>query len=264
MVLAVECCMLRKILAFPLVIDRHSNFMIGCKNAESLKYRLFMAASTFTIRNANLTVVTNRMIQQRIDNANGNAFVLTDPLPSKCPVRASPPRASGLQLMLPSSWAADEPIIEVAEVCKILFDRIKVFVTGKPNKLTLKRVGRVPNFITTGFLSYTDYIRLMAQCDCVMPLTTYPEILTCGSYESLALGKPMILGDTQVQREFYVQGAVFTSCTTKDLKEKIEYVGEHLDCLTVKITQLYHAKAQDWQTRFSLLQDRMKLFERIH
>ena len=65
MVLAALACLFRKPLGYALVVDRHSNFSHLAQGKTGLKRRLSDLLSDYTIRNANLTIVTNRELAEQ-------------------------------------------------------------------------------------------------------------------------------------------------------------------------------------------------------
>ena len=73
MILALLLCMLRPLFRYVLVIDRHSNFMLGVKG-RILSKRLFHLISNTTIKWADMTIVTNRFLKELVDTTGGNGY----------------------------------------------------------------------------------------------------------------------------------------------------------------------------------------------
>jgi glycosyltransferase involved in cell wall biosynthesis len=208
MALAALACACKRLFGFALVVDRHSNFLLARRRRDDWKARLFLALSRYTLRNADLTLVTNGEIADRVLAAGGRPFVLPDPYPDvAC---APPPPARPVpEAVFVCSWAEDEPIAEMMAACEALRGEAVVRATGRPKPRHSALLGRKPgNFLPTGFLADADYLRLLAGADAVVVLTTMPSTLLCGAYEALALGKPLLLSGSRALREYFTAGAV--------------------------------------------------------
>jgi glycosyltransferase involved in cell wall biosynthesis len=254
MALALQACIFKKLLGFPLAVDRHSNFMLGSRSVKSARYRWFMTISRFTLRIADLTIVTNRQIADRVRSARGNPFILPDPFMHPHKIAASAATSKPFTILFPSSWARDEPVVETAQACRELGSGYRVYITGKPRESILERIGTPPpNFIMTGYVSDERYLSLMSRCHAVMPLTRFPELLVCGGYEGMSLGKPLLLGDSAALREFYPRGALFTDCTPADIVNTIRLLRTRRRELQRQIRALYKLRHAQWHDRFARL-----------
>lgn len=214
MVLAALACACKRALGFSLVVDRHSNFLLspgaakGAKGIKGVKRALFLALSRYSLRNADITIVTNPEIAARVAKESGRPFILPDPYPDLA-IAPRPPGRPVARVVFVCSWADDEPIREMMEAAAELRGEIVMHVTGRPKAAysgMLKR--RTDNFRPTGFLSDAEYFRLMAEADAVAVLTTQPSTLVCGAYEGLAMGKPLLLSGSNVLRRYFAAGAV--------------------------------------------------------
>ncbi len=255
MILAAEAAALKKVFGYRLLIDRHSNFMLDERNHRRIRYKAFMALSRYTLQRADLTIVTNRQIALRVTHAGGAPFQLPDPLMQqpKSPPASKAPEV--FHLFFPSTWARDEPVYETAVACRELGNTFRVYVTGNPRSAIVDAIGAVPeNFIITGFLTDERYFAMMQQCQAVMPLTRFPEVLVCGGYEAMSSGKPLLLGDSLTLREFYPQGALFTNCNPSDIAAKIRMIRDGFSLLEREIQELYFRRLAEWNQRFSSLE----------
>jgi glycosyltransferase involved in cell wall biosynthesis len=211
MVLAALACACKRALGFSLVVDRHSNFLLSpraAKGAKGWKRRLFLALSRYSIRNADITIVTNPEIAARVARESGRPFILPDPYPD-LDIAPRPPGRAVANVVFVCSWADDEPIREMMEAAAELRGEIVMHVTGRPKAAYSGMLdGRTDNFRPTGFLSDAEYFRLLAEADAVAVLTTQPSTLVCGAYEGLAMGKPLLLSGSEVLRRYFSAGAV--------------------------------------------------------
>jgi hypothetical protein len=269
MVLAALGCLFRRPLGYSLVVDRHSNFSHLAQGKPGLKRRLSDLLSGYTLRNANVTIVTNGELAESVEKAGGRAFVLPDPFPQRFPraskdMVAAAPRSAGAprEILFVSSWSFDEPIAATMEACRNLQGEVNVRITGRP-KAEYARLLRnaPPNFISTGFLEEDRYFSLMAQSDAVMAVTDRAATLVCGGYEGVALGKPLILGDSQALRAYFDAGCVHTDGTAADVEAKIRMLMADLPAYGDGISGLYARRSAEWEGRLAELETILREFE---
>lgn len=211
MLLAALACACKRLLGFSLVVDRHSNFLLSpgaAKGIKGWKRRLFLALSRYSIRNADITIVTNPEIAARVAGEAGRPFILPDPYPD-LDIAPRPPGRAVPRVVFVCSWADDEPIREMMAAAAELRGEIVMHVTGRPKPVYSAMLeSRTENFLPTGFLSDAEYFRLLADADAVAVLTTQPSTLVCGAYEGMAMGKPLLLSGSEVLRRYFAAGAV--------------------------------------------------------
>jgi glycosyltransferase involved in cell wall biosynthesis len=197
------------------VLDSHNT---GIYLLEQ-KYRLLNWASAFIQKKADLTIVTNIGLKREIEGNGGRARVLFDRIPR---VEKSRPPAlrKGWCIAFVCSFARDEPHEAVFECANYLPEGITIYVTGnfsgKVNPATVPG-----NVIFTGFLREEDYWGLLQACHLVMDLTTYENCLVCGAYEAIALGKPLILSDTDATKNLFTAGCVYVKPTVESIRDGI-------------------------------------------
>lgn len=261
MVLAALACVLKPIFGYHLIVDRHSNFGFLSQNA-GLKRALSDLLSKRTLQAADLTIVTNPELAVRVERMGGRPFVLPDPFP-RVPAAAletaaradDRPGGAPREILFVSSWAFDEPIAETIEACRALQGKVVVHITGRPKAAYRKLLeGAPPNFVTTGFLSDADYFDRMARCDAVMAITRRPCTLVCGAYEAIALGKPMVLGDTEALRDYFDAGAVYTDSSAPDLVRALTGIVDRLPELRKEVLDLRERRSAEWDGRLAALE----------
>jgi len=257
MVLAVFAAALKNLLGHKLIVDRHSNFAFPGDSRGPLARRVSNWMSEFSIRRADVTIVTNNELVQEFVAGRGRAFVLPDPfpeIPARAPIERANPRP--FEILFVSSWQTDEPIREMIETCRILGDDVRVYVSGRPKPGFQSLLARRPeNFVPTGFLTDDNYFDLMASVDAVMAVSTRPATLCCGAYEGATMGKPLILGDSSATRAYFSAGAVYTSATVDDLVLKIRLLINNHASLTSDV-RAFHARASvEWPKRLAALDE---------
>jgi hypothetical protein len=265
MVLAAFACLLKRPLGYSLVVDRHSNFAFLAPGKAGLKRRLSDLLSGYTLRHADLTVVTNAELKAKVEEAGGRAFVLPDPFP-ELPRRKAPPReasSEGLprtpgrpaEILFVSSWAFDEPIAETVEACRRLRGEVIVRITGKMKPEFARLAAEAPdNFIPTGYLTDEEYFDLMARSDAVMAVTQRAATLVCGGYEAAVMGKPLILGDSRALREYFHAGAVHTRGTVEDLVAQMRALIADLPNYAEGIRRFHSQRSSEWEDRLADLE----------
>ena len=74
-------CLLKVFFKFKLISDRHSNFKFNTINSKKIKWKLFHFLSNYTLKNSDLTIVTNQYLKEYIEKNGAQGFVLQDKLP---------------------------------------------------------------------------------------------------------------------------------------------------------------------------------------
>ena len=135
-----------------------------------------------------------------------------------------------------------------------MIGRVQVYITGrvKPGYAEMLTT-RPENFIPTGFLSDEEYFRLMASVDCILAISTRPGTLCCGAYEGVAMGKPVILNDEQITKDYFSDGAVYTDSSVQDLQRQLMVVARNKQSLTRAVQSFYVKSARAWDSRFVTL-----------
>ncbi len=217
LVLALWAVLNRPFFSYRLIVDAHN---AGLYPAEGRSVLLNFIAS-FVIRFADITLVTNAPLALVVINKKGRPFVLPDPLPDLLPDPAHKHRAkTKAALTYVCTWANDEPTRELIEAARELGDVLTLYITGRPPSW-VKTLNLPANIVLTGFLSEADYLDLLQSSDALIVLTTRENCLNCGAYEGVALEKPMILSDTEVIRNYFNKGIVYSKANKIALVDAI-------------------------------------------
>jgi len=228
LILVTTSLIYRKLFGFILVVDSHN---AGIKPFEGKKWWANLLAK-LAIRGADLTIVTNDLLADYVKKIGGKAAILPDPIPDlACEKSIQKSRnEQSIDVVCISSWADDEPYLEVIKAASILPPNIRIHLTGKSRDKEKKYSGDFPgNIILTGFLSDKDYITLLCNADLTMVLTTRDDCMVCGAYESIAVCKPLILSDTPVLRSYFGDHAYYTDNYANAIADKIMYVIQTAD-----------------------------------
>lgn len=168
--------------------------------------------SRFVIKNADLTLVTNSALSDKVRVMGGRACVLPDRLPDMHPRAAMPLEENRpMRVLVVATYAPDEPIEAVLRAAARSGPGYEFAFTGNSRRLpTSLHALAGANVKFLGFLDDSTYWQAMADAHVVLDLTLMPDCLVCGAYEAVAIGRPMILSDTEAQRAHFRDAARYT------------------------------------------------------
>jgi glycosyltransferase involved in cell wall biosynthesis len=246
MVLASEAILLGRLFRVPVIVDAHN---AGLRPGKGTNLVLMQAAAAIA-RCAHLTIVSNPGLESVVRNYGGRPFVLPDEVPTLSPSR-TPSGLRGLsKVTVVSTFADDEPYEAVIEAARTLGPDTAVYITGNPTaKARRLRKLASPNVVFTGFLPDEDYVGLLGASDVVVDLTTRKDCLVCGAYEAVGIGRPLVLSDSDANRNYFSRGAVYTDNTAADIATCIRRALGDLGKLEVEVRQLRTELRLDWARR---------------
>lgn len=220
LVLALLTVSLKKIFGYIIVVDSHN---AGVRPFEGKKYWANMLAKT-VIENTDLTIVTNEMLGMYIQEVGGKAVILPDPFPAiSCPQTSNITKSNDYyNIVCISSWAEDEPYIEVLKAAAQLPVNARLFISGNSKGKEKVFNDIIPsNVKLTGYLSEQDYINLLCNSNLCIVLTTRNDCMVCGAYEAIAAGKSLLLSNTPVLKSYFGNYAQFTDNDGKSIAQSI-------------------------------------------
>lgn len=248
-VLAVWLSWWRPAFGYHLVVDRHSNFKFDTVDRPGLKWRVFHALSDYTLRRADLTIVTNQALCDIVVSRGGRGFVLQDKLPDLAP--RNPVAANGRRsIVFVCTFADDEPVAAVLDAARVLGPDYRLLVTG--NRARFDRDFGLPvpdNVELTGFLPEQEYIDLLAGADAILVLTSADYVLNCASYEAVALGRPMVLTDTPTIRGYFGKGACYVQLDPAGIAAGVSALFSDYERYRIEVGQLRGELMADWAQR---------------
>lgn len=258
-VLTTLLVLLKSFFCYRLIVDRHSNFKLEHKESSLLKWKVFHFLSEYTIRHADLTIVTNNRLKSICNDSGGSAAVLQDKIPCLTEsIKRSPPlfmkKLEKLQVMFVTMFDEDEPIEEMIDAAGLL-PNVMFYFTGNYNKkISLSDTENLSdNIILTGFVSDKEYLALMENCSLVVVLTKKDLILNCGAYEAISLNKPLILSDTPTLKSYFKGCALYSKNSKEDIANNIEYALLNCDRLVLEENKEKRKLQESWQVSFENL-----------
>ena len=248
-VLCCLMCVVKPLYGYKIVIDRHSNFMFNLN--VYFRKKIFLILSNYTIKKADITVVTNDSLKNiYVNNIGGNGFTLPDKIPELSTVKEFNIDKNKKNVFFITSFSRDEPIEEFFNAISEIPDEYYFYVSGNYRKLkkNIEKIGK--NYELTGYVEEDDFVAILNAVDAVMVLTKHEYTLTCGAYESVSVEKPMILSDTITIKEYFYKGAVYCNNTPEAIKEKIMKCFDEYDKLKKEVIELKKNLKRKWKIQF--------------
>jgi glycosyltransferase involved in cell wall biosynthesis len=242
MVLAAVACVVKVLTGLPVVVDRHTTFLLDRRYPNTPAMLVFRLLHKFTIRLADITIVTNEFLAGLVRDAGGRPVVLPDRLP-EFQHPGSMTLDGTRNVLLIASHGIDEPIEEAVNAMRSLTQAgVRLYITGKSSSVraALRRTAP-PNVVFTGFLSEEDFIGMLHSVDAVVVLTTAEACMLCGCYEAVAAGAPLVTSNKKALRDYFTE-AIFVDNTPEGIAAGI---GEAL------------ANGSHYRERIGLLRDRL-------
>ena len=252
MVLAAIACLYSIITSIPVVVDRHTTFLLSQKYQKNpwLRYTpqmlIFRLLHRFTIRFANLTIVTNKFLANIVDKLGGRSFVLPDKLP-QLPEVVELKLSGKRNILFITSFGNDEPILEAIEAISCLsHEKVCMYITGNFEKFDRNLSEKVSeNIKLTGFVPDGYFMGLLKAVDLVIVLTTSDYCMLCGCYEAIAALKPLITSNKDVMRSYF-DGVVFVDNTSQNISRTIDRILGDLSFYKKRGTKLNTELHQTW------------------
>lgn len=258
MILALVACCYRFISGTPVVVDRHTTFMLNRIYRNTPRILFFKFCHYFTLYTANLTVVTNDFLASLVEKTGGRAVVLPDPVP-EFQDYSQKELSEQFNVFLISSFGADEPIEEVLAAMRHKdMQDVHLYISGNHKKLDRRILDQSSDNVTfTGFLSDQEFINMLYSTDAVMVLTTADYTMLCGCYEAIAAEKPLITSDVSVLRNYFTLSE-FVDNSSDSIREKILAVSSALPEYIAQTVKMKSNISEKWHKLFLLLETRLK------
>jgi glycosyltransferase involved in cell wall biosynthesis len=227
-----------------MIIDAHTGVFNDPKWAWTLRAFLWFA------RRSTLTIVTNRQLVDQLKRENVEATSLHDPPASLCAEHNegvdAPDKAAQDTVIVPCSFSSDEPIDAIVAAAAAM-PHVAFYVTGAlPRRFPTDSTTHASNLIFTGYLPAHEYEKLFRSATLVMALTTRELTMQRAGYEALSCHKPFLTSDTEVLREYFTKGVVFTSPHPDDIRAGIAECLRNRNSLAEGMATLHREKLASW------------------
>ncbi|MGI6388540.1 MAG: glycosyltransferase [Desulfomonilia bacterium] len=259
MILAVLSCLLRPLFKYRLIVDRHSNFLLG-KTQYTFIDKVFLLLSDFSIKKADLTIVTNENLRKLVETKGGRGLVLPDRLPTPRVAFKHNLKRSNIVTFI-CTYASDEPYKEVIMAASFLDKDIKIYITGNSRKADPEVFeGLSENVVVTGFISDEEYDELLQKSDIIMDFTKLENCMVCGAYEAVAMGKPLITSNTHVLRDYFTHGVLHIDHSPESICKAINQVYDNYNEYLDGIQHLKDNIEKNWSAMFNELKDYIDVY----
>jgi N-acetylglucosaminyldiphosphoundecaprenol N-acetyl-beta-D-mannosaminyltransferase len=237
----------RLLMRAPLVLDAHTGAVLRRSGRPK---RTFVLAA----RLADTTVVTTEALQ-RIVAAAGvrSSVVLHDPPIGAAAGDGAVVGGDRPYVVMPCSWYWDEPL-EVLRDAAAMTPEVDVVLTGTPTGPLADPSSWPANVRLAGFLPDAEYAALLAGATGILALTNRPLTMQRAAYEALILGRPAIVSDTTVLREYFSGGAVLVDHTPEALRLGLLACVEREADLAAEMRDLRARKQQEFAAGLDAVQ----------
>jgi glycosyltransferase involved in cell wall biosynthesis len=247
LVLTALVCIGKNILRYALIVDTHNAGL--CYEEYSLPC-LYKYVMKWLQRSADITIVTNTHLAERVLRNGGTAYVLPDRIPEWPSLRKIKLEGKSTIVCI-ANFGDDEPYRNIFECIELLQnDDIVIYITGNYRKAL--KSGSLPqsgNVIFTDYLDEEDYWNIIYSADLIMDLTTRPDCLVCGAYEAISVGTPMILSDTNTIRDYFNKGAIYTKHDPQSIAQSIMTGVQNIDRLRKEVVELKYDLKSTWESQ---------------
>lgn len=252
-VLAAIAALMKLVFRFPLVVDRHTNFRLGKGFSVNPGIWFVILCSEFSLKMADLTVVTNGFLKSLVERKGGRALVLHDKIPDIKDRQEKPDLPDGTNVLFVCTYAPDEPFNEVISAAKQLPQDCHIHITGNYSKVGLEPESSdwPKNVHLLGFVSSDEYDNYLFSCDVILVLTTSEWVILCGGYEAVAVEKPLITSNTRALQDFFKGNAYHTAPNGQAISEAIIAVRGSLQAQTKKIQAFSQVERDIWEGQWS-------------
>jgi glycosyltransferase involved in cell wall biosynthesis len=229
------------------IIDSHTPYL----KLGGIKKIVFNLITKIVYRGADLVIVTNRDLKSQYEQLYSKTkfYVLPDKIPEFGDFKPFK-FENKINILLICTYAEDEPYVEAFKAMKGL--NATLYVTGNKRKVSPEALNLKPeNVILTDYLSESEYISIINSVDIVMDLTEIENCMVCGAYEALAAGKPIILSNKKVLREYFNEGVIHTRNDAENIAKSIHLAIENLEHLRERIRGLRSKRIKEWSEQWS-------------
>jgi len=255
-VLSFFSALVKPLFNYRLVIDLHTLYL----HPSGFKKLIMQFLNDYSLKRGDIVIVTNESYKVRIKEKTGREiFVLPDHIPDfEYEFEKMALRGKNNVLFI-CTFSEDEPWKEVIQAAELLDKETCIYISGK-NRLNRDEVPS--NVVLTGFVPTKDYQNLLRSADIGMVLTSQEDCLVCGGYESVSAEKPLILSDTEVLREYFDKGTVFTGNNANDIAGAIKLAIKNRYALEKNIRKLKSRRNSEWQRQWERLMGKLSCVKR--
>ncbi|GAC1345841.1 MAG: glycosyltransferase [Ktedonobacteraceae bacterium] len=186
-------------------------------------------------RRAVATLVTDEAALDMLKSWKAKGIFLVNGLPTLSPPTGLIGLEGELRVAVISTFSDNEPIEEVFAAAQLL-PHVTFYLTGNSGQAPATLLSQKPdNVILTGFLLRGNYTGLLKNVHGLVILTKEPNDLSCGSYEALAMAKPVVASNGPEMRRFFTRGFIFVDNTPQAIADGIKQMLNEREMLTTEV-----------------------------
>ncbi|MDO7086719.1 glycosyltransferase [Pseudocolwellia sp. AS88] len=199
---------LYSVFLYKFLFNHKCKIVLDCHNGVLRSEWKHIPFVSYLFKKSDKVLSHNARVKEDIDSAFGVvSYVLGDPLivyngninnPSETSLYLN----DKINVLVPVSYAKDEPINEIINAAAILNKTHNFIMTGRYTKL-FKENSVFDGVSFTGFISEEVYVSLLRQCDVVLCLTTDDKIQMCALIEAVSMNKNAVCSDNTVNNDIF-------------------------------------------------------------
>jgi len=159
-------------------------------------------------------------------------------------------------VLVPLAYAFDEPIPQILKAASI-YPSVNWVLTGKaPEHI---RAAAPSTVIFPGYVSDSDYSRLLHAAAAVAALTAEENTMQRAGYEALSAGRPLVTAPTKVLRDYFSTAAFYATLTTRGIADAVRTTVAEGAERSAAMKKLCEIKTQEQETAVEKLKSEFRL-----
>jgi glycosyltransferase involved in cell wall biosynthesis len=222
-VLATLATVVRILTRKTVIIDAHNSGIYPLDGRSKVLNFL----TEFICKNADIVIVTNTALADKVIEYKGKPFVLPDPIPNLKVQNRPRENPNEKYIFFICTWADDEPYLEVINAATKLSNQVRILISGKYAGKVSNKSNLPKNVTLLGFIDEDLYVQLLSNAIASIDLTTRNNCLVCGAYESASLSVPCIVTDNEINRLVFNSGFIYSKTDSDNIAKAIDYAVEN-------------------------------------
>jgi glycosyltransferase involved in cell wall biosynthesis len=190
---------------------RHRDFVVDCHTGafHSPRWAWARPLHRLLLRRARAVTLHTESATSLVAGWGLSGLLLPDDVPS--PADAAAGATSGAEVVVAGSLDHNEPVEEALRAAARM-PEVRFAFTGDTARLSAQaRAAIPPNALMTGFLPYATFLAELRAARVVAVFSTDPEIMNRAAFETVGLGRPLVLSDLPGLRSRFGEAAVFAA-----------------------------------------------------
>ncbi len=224
----------------PYILDSHTGVFF------ERKWTIFNGLHSFLARKAQVSIVTNEFLGEKVERWGGEYFIIPD-----VPVEFANPQMISLpdpHITIVNTFSYDEPVENVLKMAAQM-PEVQFSMTGSLKHCSKEFHDMKPdNLRFTGFLSDEDYKNTLYSSNAVLVLTLEDHTMQRGAYEAMSLEVPIVTSDWELLRDTFFRGAAYVDNSVEGIAAGIREVLDNQAHYRQEVKELKKVRRQIWST----------------